>query len=337
MTKSVCEHDNHLRNDAEPPSYPEYPGDSSYVPYDPYAHSYVPYDSCARFPAAADLSARGRTQDPRLGATAHLSMCENSSYNSYEPYEKYQPIGDAPMASLGGASRFSPPRTSWRERPQRSVSPSHGSRMVAPVNSGPPKRFLGANLNASPMMPVVSPQEQRHQWHHHRPPTMTSPNEVRSAEYSPQQARPAMASPAGTNMGYQSYSPHCYANQYCGPLPSVQKPDAMYGECKRPWYHSKVQPHSPPNAYAKPMCDASPTQQHWGPYAHAKPARETPTQSDHPLLPPFNRSDLDFMRTTIAPDGAPTWGLLRRSVPETLFSVVWQSSPSCGGTAAVRW
>ena len=62
MTKSVCEHDNHLRNDAEPPSYPEYPGDSSYVPYDPYAHSYVPYDSCARFPAAADLSARGRTQ-----------------------------------------------------------------------------------------------------------------------------------------------------------------------------------------------------------------------------------------------------------------------------------
>ena len=70
-----------------------------------------------------------QSQDPRLGATAHLSMCENSSYNSYEPYEKYQPIGDAPMASLGGASRFSPPRTSWRERPQRSVSPSHGSRI----------------------------------------------------------------------------------------------------------------------------------------------------------------------------------------------------------------
>ena len=97
LTKSVCEHDNYLRAVAEPPSYPEYPGDSSYyVPYDPYAHSYVPYDSCARFPAVADLSARGRTQDPRLGASAHLSMCENSSYNSYEPYEKYQPIGDAP-------------------------------------------------------------------------------------------------------------------------------------------------------------------------------------------------------------------------------------------------
>ena len=62
LTKSVCEHDNYLRAVAEPPSYPEYPGDSSYVPYDPYAHSYVPYDSCARFPAAADLSARGRTQ-----------------------------------------------------------------------------------------------------------------------------------------------------------------------------------------------------------------------------------------------------------------------------------
>ena len=62
MTKSVCEHDNHLRTDAEPPSYPEYPGDSPYVPYDPCEHSYVPYDSCARRPAAADLSARGRTQ-----------------------------------------------------------------------------------------------------------------------------------------------------------------------------------------------------------------------------------------------------------------------------------
>ena len=69
-----------------------------------------------------------QAQAARLGATAHPTMCENSSYNSYEPYEKYQPIGDAPMASLGGASRFSPPRTSWRERPQRSVSPSHGSR-----------------------------------------------------------------------------------------------------------------------------------------------------------------------------------------------------------------
>ena len=129
LTKSDCEHDTYLRAVAEPPSYPGYPGDPPYVPYDPCEHSYVPYDPSARRPAAADLSARGRTQDPRLGATAHLSMCENSSYNSYEPYEKYQPIGDAPMASLGGASRFSPPRTSWRERPQRSVSPSHGSRM----------------------------------------------------------------------------------------------------------------------------------------------------------------------------------------------------------------
>ena len=122
MTKSVCEHDNHLQNDAEPPSYPEYPGDSSYVPYDPYAHSYVPYDSCARFPAAADLSARGRTQDPRLGATAHLSMCENSSYNSYKPYEKYvinplamhqwlalaEPHGSRLRAPLGGSARNDP-------------------------------------------------------------------------------------------------------------------------------------------------------------------------------------------------------------------------------------
>ena len=62
LTKSDCEHDTYLRAVAEPPSYPGYPGDPPYVPYDPCEHSYVPYDPSARRPAAADLSARGRTQ-----------------------------------------------------------------------------------------------------------------------------------------------------------------------------------------------------------------------------------------------------------------------------------
>ena len=50
--KSECVHARFLRTDAEPPTYPGYPDDSPYVPYDPYVHP----------PGAANLSARGHPQ-----------------------------------------------------------------------------------------------------------------------------------------------------------------------------------------------------------------------------------------------------------------------------------
>ena len=126
-----------------------------------------------------------RPQDPRLRTFAQQAMCDDPSLSSYEPYEPFPPLGQAPMASPGRAPQSLPPRASqWTRVPlQAPLSegprpPSDGTRMVAPV-------ILSSNDDQSE-------EETSRRLYYHHPPTTTPPNEVRPAEYSPQRARPAM-------------------------------------------------------------------------------------------------------------------------------------------------
>ena len=117
----------------------------------------------------------------------------------------------------------------------------------------------------------------------------------------------------------QSYPQTCYANRYDASPSSMPEPKAPSNAHQRHWRcDGSMQPQQQPRMYMEPTCDAPRMQQqrqnHMGtgqrtPYDQvASPAKGgSPQQCHRPELPPFDRSDLAYMHTTLEPGNITTW------------------------------